>query len=239
MVNERFAEYIGGESVVGRWLSQPADPDQPRLTIIGVVRDFHYRPVFQSIGPIIIQYGAPGWGRHAFVRVAEREAEGSLAHIEEVFHRYAPDRLFEYTFVEDEIEGQYRFAKARADMFRDFGILAIIISCLGLFGLAAYVTEQRSKEIGIRRVLGAPVGGIVMLLTRQFVRWVLIANAVALPLGVLLSYAWLVQFPYRAGVPTSVVVLTVVLSVALATVTVGFRATRAALANPVDAIRYQ
>jgi predicted permease len=239
LVNERFAEYIGGESAVGKWLTQPTDPDQPRLTIIGVVRDFHYRPVYESIGPMIMMHDVPNWARRAFVRIADREADGALAHIEEVFHRYTPDRLFEYTFVEDEIEGGYRFAKARADMFRDFGILAIVISCLGLFGLAAYVTEQRSKEIGIRRVLGAPIGGIVLLLTKQFVRWVLIANAIALPPAMILSYTWLLQFPYRAGLPVTAIVLTVVISIALAALTVSFRATRAALANPAEAIHYQ
>jgi putative ABC transport system permease protein len=239
VVNETFAGIIGGDPVVGKWLTDVDDQGPEPFTIIGVVKDFHFKPVHQRVDPLIIRY-LPDYSLwKTFVRVADRDVQGAVASIKETYHRFRPDHLFEYTFVEDEYEEMYSYVQARSEIFFTFAALAVFISAMGLFGLASYITETRSREIGIRKVFGASAPGVVALLTKDFIRWVLAANVIALPIAYLLSRRWLEGFPYRAELGARYFVAAALLSLLVAAATVSFRAVRAALANPVDAIRYE
>jgi len=239
LINETFARFLGEGSALGKFIRQGNDDDDDVtiLTVIGVVKDFHYKPVSRPIGPLLIQLDHQQALNFAFIRISDRDVPAALAHIEQAFREFQPDQLFDYTFAADSYEGMYRSVRVRAEILRNFAYLAVIISCLGLFGLASFMTEQRSKEIGIRKVLGASVAGIVYLLAKDFVRWVLIANAVALPLAYILASRYLESFSYSSGIDGWLFLRVGGLTVVLALLTVSGRSMQTALSNPVDAIR--
>jgi len=237
VINETFAEYLGEGSAVGKWITNSWQ--ESPLTVIGVVRDFHFKPLYEPIGPLVIFHEPefPFW--YAFVRIRDEQVEETLAFLDEAYHDIRPGRMFEYNFVEEEFEGMYGFLESLGEIFRVFAVVAVILSCVGLFGLATFMTEQRSKEIGIRKVLGASVTGIVMLLTKEFVRWVLVANLIGWPVAYWLMGRWLQGLSYRVDLGPDLFALPGLFSLAAAMIAVGYQALRAALANPVDAIRYE
>jgi putative ABC transport system permease protein len=237
VINETFAKLIGGDTAIGKWITNPFR-DEPSI-VVGVVKDFRFKPVSRPLEPIILFHN-PGYSLWSvFARISGENVPGTIAHIEKAYRELNPDRFFEFRFVEDEYEGMYRFVRFRGEILRDFAALAIIISCLGLFGLASYMTEQRSKEIGIRKVLGASVSGIVALLTKEFILWVVVANVIAWPIAFFLMSLWLEEFNSRVDLTVTPFILAMAAAILIAAVAVSFRAVQAALSNPVDAIRYE
>ncbi len=237
VINETFAGYLGDGSALGKWINN--DFQDAPLTVIGVVRDFHFKPMYEPVGPLVIFHEPEFAFWYAFVRVRETNVEETLAFLEAAYREIRPGRMFEYNFVEEEFEDMYGYMESLGDIFRIFAVVAVILSCVGLFGLATFMTEQRSKEIGIRKVLGAGVSGVVVLLTKEFARWVLVANLIAWPLAYWLVNRWLEGFAYRALLGVGLFVTAGLVSLGAAMVAVGYQAIRAALANPVDAIRYE
>jgi putative ABC transport system permease protein len=237
VINETFADLIGGDTAIGKWIKNPFR-DEPAI-VIGVVKDFRFKPVSRPMEPIILFYKPdyPQWS--AFARISGENIPETVKHIENIYREFNPDRLFELGFVEEEYEGMYRNVHMHGELLRNFAILAVLISCLGLFGLASYMTEQRSKEIGIRKVLGASIAGIVTLLTKEFVRWVLVANLIAWPVAFYLMRKWLEPFNSQVDFSILPYVVSTAAALLIAAIAVSFRAVQAALANPVDAIRYE
>lgn len=155
------------------------------------------------------------------------------------WHELLPGQPFEYFFIDDAFHNQYKSDQRFGQVFGLSAFLAILISCLGLFGLASFSAAQRTREVGIRKVFGASVPGIVVMLSREFAKWVLLANLIAWPVTYFVMSKWLQEFAYRTTVELWALGISSILSLIIAFLTVSFQALRAALANPVDSLRYE
>lgn len=233
LINEAAARRFGLEKPVGellRWRDY-------RGPIVGVVKDFHYASLHQSIEPLAIPLRARG--NDLLVRLQGNDIPGALAHIESEINRLTPDQLFRYAFVSDSFDQLYRAEERLSDVFQVFAGLAILIACLGLFGLAAFVAEQRTKEIGVRKVLGASAWSIVMMLGKHFLSLVLVASLVGMPLAYVVMQRWLESFAYRITLGPNLFLIAIGLAVAIALLTVSYQTLRVAFTNPVKALRYE
>jgi len=237
VINENFAGLIGSPDVLGMRLSQGS----LNMRIIGVVEDFHFTPVDREIGPIMIycdpSYRAFQAYRFMFLRLDPANVPATLASIERAVRARNPGYPFEYRFLDDDYDRLYRSMEREMAIVRAFTLLAILISALGLFGLAAYTAEQRRKEIGVRKVLGASVPGIVALLSGEYARWVLAANLVSVPVSYVLMKGWLRDFPYRIPLGWGIFAGAVAATLLIAQLTVIGQAVRSARTNPADVLR--
>ena len=173
------------------------------------------------------------------IRIKGEGMSPTLAGIESVWKKINPGIPFEYSFLDSSYDRLYRAEKRLSTMFNTFSLLAVLISCIGLLGLASFMAENKTKEIGIRKVLGASVGEVAVLLSRQFFKWVLMANVIAWPLAYTAMNNWLENFAYRIGVALWIFPATAGLTLAAALLTVGYQSLRAALTNPINALRYE
>ncbi|MDH4272717.1 MAG: hypothetical protein OEW18_12165, partial [Candidatus Aminicenantes bacterium] len=206
--------------------------------VVGVVRNFHFRSLHEKIGPMAIVW-FDGWTNNAAIKISGTSIAGAIAHIREVWGEVNPQAPFSYTFM-DETIGRLYAAEARLGrILKIFVGLAVFLSCLGLFGLSAYIAAQKTKEIGIRKVLGAKASEIVVLLSKDFSRWVLLANVFAWPAAYYASEKWLQGFAYRVRLGAGPFLLASVSALAVALLTVGFQSVKAATANPAEAIRHE
>jgi len=174
-----------------------------------------------------------------FAKIGPNAVPEAIAHIEEVHNTFSPEFPFTYHFLDEDFERLYQSQQHFGLILRSFAILAIIISCLGLFGLASFMAERRTQEIGIRKVLGASIPGILFLLTREFVKWVAIANIIAWPAAWIFSTGWLQNFAYRIDPVWDIYIYTALATLGIALLTVCYQAFRAARANPVESLRYE
>ncbi|NIR50297.1 FtsX-like permease family protein [candidate division KSB1 bacterium] len=238
-------DYILNESAVSKlgWKIEEALGETLNLhgrkgRVIGVVKDFHYASLHSAINPLVL-FISPRDFQYLLVKVSPRDISATLDFLSDKWAEFAPHRPFEYQLLDQQFDALYRSEEQLQRFFSIFAALAILIACLGLFGLAAFTAEQRTKEVGIRKVLGASIPSILILLSKEFTRLVMVAIAVASPIAYLVMSNWLADFAYRVELKalTFVVAGTVALTIALATVS--FQAIRAALSNPVDALRYE
>jgi len=206
-------------------------------TIAGVVRDFHFRPLNVPIEPFIFRYAPAEPYFQLLVKTRPGRTQEAIQRISQVYARYEKEAPFQYGFVNAELDQQYRAEQRTGQIMRSFAIMAIFVSCLGLFGLATFTAEQRTKEIGIRKVLGASVTSLVALLSGDFLKLVAIAIVLASPLAWWGVQQWLQQFAYRIDIEVWVFALAGGLAIGIALLTVSFQAIRAALANPVRSLR--
>jgi putative ABC transport system permease protein len=211
---------------------------QDSREVSGVVKDFHYHSLQNAIEPLVLLI-RPDWYRYVSVKIRTEDVPGTLQALEEQWLAFSPSRPMEYFFLDDDYDRQYRTESRLATILSLFTGLAILIACLGLFGLASFVTEQRTKEIGVRKVLGASAGSIIVLLSGDFTRLVLLATLLAFPAAYVLMDSWLQAFPYRISIGPGAFVVAALLGLATALLTVGYQSVRAALANPVDTLRYE
>lgn len=237
ILNETAVRQLGWDNPVGQTIEFLGDDGQIR-TVIGVVKDFHLHSLHGNIEPVII-YMSPGFYRHIALKVQMDNFSETLAHFERVWNRYLPERDFEFVFLEDRMMSAYRALIRLERTFNAFAIIAVLVACLGLFGLAAFTAERRTKEIGIRKVLGASEPNIVGLLSRDFANLVLLANIIAWPLAYWIMNNWLQNFTYRLTLNVWPFALSGFLALLIATITVGYHALKAARTNPVDAVRYE
>jgi putative ABC transport system permease protein len=237
IVNEKAAAIMGFESPVGKRF----DLWENQAKIIGVVRNFHFRPVHQQIEPLMIWIGSNAFKRQILVRLRPHTSnlQNTLAHIEEVWRMYAPGFPFEFHFLNEAFDQNYRDEQKFGKITRYFTLFAILISCLGLFGLAAYMAEQRTKEVGIRKTLGATVPNIVLHFLKEYWPLIVLANVLAWPLAYFLMTKWLQSFAYRAHIGILIYMLSGTLALVIALLTVSYQAIKAATANPVDSLRYE
>jgi putative ABC transport system permease protein len=241
VVNQAFADLLGDGPIVNKKLYRQSQGglESDGYNIIGVVKDFHYKPVSAPIQPLLIEFNNQRSNNYAFIKIADTNISTTLESIEASYHRFLPDQLFEYAFAADDYDAMYGAMTRRGEIMRMFSCLAVLFPCMGLFGLASHLTEKRAKEIGIRKVLGASISSIVFLLTKDFVRWVGIANLIAWPTAFVLSRLMLQSFRENVGVDWLIFAKVGLLTVLLAIGTVSFRSIQAAVANPVDAIRQE
>jgi len=208
------------------------------IEVIGVVKDFHFQSLHDDIRPLIFSWN-PEWLWNANVRIAAGNVRETLRYIEETWKSFSPDFPLEYRFLDNSFNEQYRADEQFGRIFGYFAGLAVFIACMGLFGMASYLAERRTKEIGIRKVLGASATGTVLLLLKDFVRWVVIANVFAWPVAWFVCDLWLRDFAYRAEISPFVFIFAGAGALVMAVLSVSIRTLRTAMINPVNALRYE
>lgn len=207
--------------------------------IIGVVKNFHFESMFQEITPVIFSLGSlkDQPFNHISIKISGDEVQSSINHIRKTWNTFVPEAPFSYTFLDTKFAGLYSAEHRQEKIFTIFAFLAIFIACLGLFGLSAFTISQRTKEIGIRKVLGANVRNIVILLSKDFMLLVGIAAVLGLPVGWFYMNHWLGTFAYHVKIQWWLMLLAVVIASFVALLTIGIKAVKAALANPVESLR--
>lgn len=238
VINEAAAKLLAFKDPVNKalwYLKDFPDKTMSRLHIIGVVKDFNFNSLRQQVTPLVLML-SPQSGCMA-LRINTKNIPGLLAQIEHTWQAMASGRRFSYSFMDDDFNKQYNAEQRTGKIFISFAMLAILIACLGLFGLITYAAEQRIKEIGIRKVLGASVGNIVGMLSADFLKLVMLSGLLAFPFAWWAMNKWLKDFAYRIDIGWWVFVAAGAIAVLIALTTVSFRAIQAALANPVKSLR--
>jgi putative ABC transport system permease protein len=206
--------------------------------IVGVINDFHFESLHQRILPIVffMPTGTGNYGNLS-IKIAGNDVAGALAHIENTWKKFLPEVPYDYSFLDGRFEKLYESENKQGTIFTVFAFIAIFIACLGLLGLSAFAISQRVKEIGIRKVLGANVGNIVGLLSKDFLKLVLIAAIIAFPLAWFAMSKWLEDFAYRINIPWWIFIVAGMIAAVVAFATISFQAMKAANANPVKSLR--
>ncbi len=241
LINETLAKRLGitPEKAPGTRLYTKYDPDpETFVEVAGVMKDFNYNSLHSEVKPFMLVYGPDDYSLSNLIVAAEsKNYKSLLAKIEVLWHKDFLSLPFEYAFLDDEVQKQYETEITLSNIINSFTGIAIFISCLGLFGLAAFSAEQRIKEIGVRKVLGASVFSLITLLSKDFLKLVLIAIVIATPLAWWAMSKWLQEFSYRITISWWMFALAGFIAVLIALFTVSFQAIRAAVANPVKSLR--
>jgi putative ABC transport system permease protein len=263
-VDENFARTFGMHLISGRFFSKdfqgdrnnyvlneaalkimkmdPASAIGKELTfngrkgeIIGVLKDFNFKPVHQAVEPLVMKFN--GSGGNLIVRTTPENIKNILAQVKNAFRDVYADYPFSYGFVDEELSKLYISEQQMGKLFNVFAILSVIVSGLGLFGLSAYAVQKRIKEIGVRKVLGASVTGIVSMLSKDFIKPVAIAAVIAFPTAWWIMNQWLQGFAYRVGINWWIFAVAGIITLVIAFVTISFQTIKAALANPIKSLR--
>jgi len=242
VINETAARELGLEDPIGEQIVAmgPTQEQSQTFTIIGVMKDFHFESLhFQIRSLIVLLYGPNNRGRFVSVRINSEGIRETLAFLESTWLRFAGNQAFEYEFFDDHFAKIYKAEERTGQIFFAFSFLAIIIASLGLFGFAAFISEQRTKEIGIRKVLGATESKIILLLSKQFTKWVVLSNLLAWPIAYYFFHKWLQRFAFRQAISIWSFLLASIVVLTIALLTVSYQTIRAARSNPVDLLRYE
>lgn len=234
LINEAAQQRLGWEAPLGKKILVYGSNRQ----VVGVVQDFHYASIRHKVEPLIL-VPRPSAMWSMMVRFQTDDIPAVLASIEHTFLAVSTAYPFVYSFLDQNYDALYRAEQRLGRIFRGFSFLAILIACFGLFGLAAYTVQQRTKEIGVRKVLGASIGNIVLLVSKDFLKLVLLGIVIAMPIAYAAMTRWLEGFAYRVGVGWEVFILSAFLVIVVAALTVSYQAIKAALADPVETLRYE
>lgn len=233
LLNETAVQALGWEQAIGKAFNFQGQVGP----VVGVMKDFHLHSLHQPIQPLVF-YLDPSEMRYLLVKVVPENIPATVAHIEHTLQAFSPFP-FAYEFLDQAFDRQYKTERTLGQLSGIFTGLALLIASLGLFGLAAYTAEQRTQEVGVRKVLGATVPGLVVLLSREFTKLVIVAFVVAVPVAYFVMHQWLENFAYRIEIGPLVFVMTLVSVLLIAWLSVSYQAFRAARANPVHALRYE
>lgn len=234
IMNEEMVKLLGLKNPVGQAVGQ----DSRKYEILGVVKDFHFNPLHSPIGPLAIVWEDRGWNT-ASIRIAQDQVPAAIAHLQSVWNKLCPDYLFEYGFVDESFNQAYHAEDRLAQLFMYFAMLAVLIASIGLFGLSSYLAMQRTREIGVRKSMGASTANVMKLLTTEYVRWVMLSGVFAIPTTFWVMNKWLQQFAYHVQVSWGSIVLAWLLAMIIAVFTVAWQAYATARANPVEALKYE
>jgi len=234
VVNESAVRFMGMEDPIGKRVTLAGREGR----IIGVVKNFNHKPLIFDISPMVMGI-RPSWFYDVLIKIGPGGIEGGLAHIEKTYKEICPDFPFEYHFLDDWFEMIYVPLKLVNYIFNSFALLAVFISCVGLLGLSSLLMDQRRKEIGIRKVLGASTSGVMILLSGKFLKIVLLANIFAVPVAYFASRMFLNLFVYRTTLDAGLVAVTIAFTLVVTAITISFQVIKTALVNPVEAIRYE
>ena len=242
IVNQAAVERMGWKEPLGKkvmlgGLPQAGDkgPPPPTAQVIGVIKDFHQQSLYNPIEPMIMLCRRANGVIH--IKIQAQHIDKTVAFIGQKWRETYPDRLFEYSFLDQDFESAYEADELRGRIFTTFSALTILIACLGLFGLATFTTEQRVKEIGVRKVLGASVSNVVVLLSKDFTKLVLFSFPIAIPIAWFSMYKWLQHFPYKTDIQAWIFVVACLLTLLICWTTVVYQSVKAAIANPVKSLR--
>lgn len=242
LLNESAVAMYGLEEPLGQEISvfsggTPENPEISTTKVIGVIQNFHFESLRSKIGPLAIFLG-PSRGRLS-IKMKGEDVPGLIADIQEQWNTMGPGQPFDYTFMDEDFSSVYESETRIGEIFSVFTFLAIFIACLGLFGLATFTAEQRTKEVGIRKVVGASIGRIFVLLTAEIMKWVLIANVIALPLAYYFMNRWLDGFAYPVTISWLTFTIALLASLLIALLTVSYQALKTAWMKPVKSLRYE
>ncbi|MFL9482502.1 ABC transporter permease [Chitinophagaceae bacterium LWZ2-11] len=247
LINETMAKRLGLDPATapGTKLYPQQDPGEQitYVEVVGVMKDFNYNSLHDDIKPFMLRFapnGLQGWNisfSNVIVNTSSTNYKSLLGKMSSIWNKDVPGVPFEYNFLDDEIQKQYESEMTLARIINSFTLMAILISCLGLFGLAAFSAEQRNKEIGIRKVLGASVSGIVQLLSKDFLKLVFIAMLIASPIAWWAMSKWLQDFAYKVSISWWMFAVAGALAIFIALFTISFQAIKAAIANPIKSLR--
>jgi len=232
IINQTMARNMGLKHPVGERINWGQGQGVP---IIGVVEDFNYESVKQPIGPMVMMLG--NWTTTVAVRTNTADIKGLIAGIGKIWHGFAPQQTLRYDFLDESFEHMYADVRQTGNIFTSLAVLAVCIACLGLFALSAFMAEQRRKEVGIRKVLGASVMEVAGLLTRDFLRLVALAIVIGTPIAWWIMNWWLQDYVYRMTMGAGIFIGAAVLVMVIALLTIAWQAIRAAADNPVAALR--
>lgn len=233
ILNESAVKLTGLKDVVGQIIKW----DTTHYKVVGVVKDMVMESPYEPVKPTIFVMN-PGWANVVTVRIKPtKPMREALAKIETIFRRYNPSAPFEYKFTDAEYANKFSDEKRIGDLATFFAVLAVFISCLGLFGLASFVAEQRTKEIGVRKVLGASVFNLWQMLSKDFVNLVIISCSIAIPVAWFFLHQWLQKYPYRTDISWWIFVIAAFGAMLITLLTVSYQAIKAALMNPVNSLR--
>jgi len=240
VINKKAAQYFGIENPVGKklriWWTEKD------LTIIGIIDNFHFESLHhnvRSMGYLLPEAIDSTRKPYLLVKISSQVTSDVLSDLRKTWQSMSAGLPFEFTFLDEKVNSLYQNDNRAGRIVTLFSCLAIFVSCLGLFGLAAFVAEQRTKEIGVRKVLGAPLSHIMWLLTGQFVKWVIVANLIAWPVGYLIMNRWLEGFAFRASLPIWIFLTSGLAALTIAALTVSSQVIKAALANPAECLKYE
>jgi len=237
VVNETFAKKLGvaPHDLIGKMLKLGR---RPYLPIVGVMKDFNSTSLHEEIRPCLLATRRTAY-YEAGIKINMQGASEALRYIEKAWTAAFPEFVYSYEFLDERVAGFYREEQKMSQLFRAFSSIAIIIGCIGLFGLVSFVAAQRTKEIGVRKVLGATMRHILMIFSRELAVLIVAAFIIAVPIAYLIMNKWLENFAYRIEIGAPVFVLAFISSAMIAALSVGYRAIKAALANPVESLRYE
>ena len=235
VVNETVVKNLGltnANSAIGKLINV----NGKTCPIVGVIRNFHINSLRDAIGPVVLTTIKGLYGT-ANIKINMHQSQDVIASMQNIWSKYFPDYVFEYSFLDQSIANYYKQEAQLSILYKIFSGIAIFISCLGLYGLISFMAIQRRKEIGIRKVLGAPVLDIVVMLSKEFTILIAIAFLIASPIAWYFMQQWLQQYTYRIMIGSGFFILTIVSSLLIAWITVGYTAIKAAIANPVKSLR--
>ncbi|MCD6329896.1 MAG: ABC transporter permease [Candidatus Cloacimonetes bacterium] len=234
LLNEEAIKQMGLEDPIGKEYSFWGNEGE----IVGVMKDFHFKSLHNPIEPMLFMV-FKDYVDYLVVRIGADDPENTIAYLEQTMNKFEPESNHEFRFFDERYNAMYHSEQEMEMILKIFTILAIFIACLGLFGLSTFMTQQRTKEIGIRKVLGANVPNIVIILSKEFTKWVIIANLIACPVAYFILNSLLQNFAYRISIGYQVFGITIVLSILIAIITVSFQTFKAANSNPVKALKYE
>lgn len=235
IVNEAAVDFMKMDAPIGKMFSIWQNEGR----IIGVVKNFHSRSLHSEIVPVVFTQRQFTSLSKMFIRVNPQNVQATLSHIKSLWNDFVPNYPFEFEFLDDSFQRQYNNEAKIQTLFQYFSLFAIFISCIGLFGLAAFTAQRRTKEIGIRKAIGATVFSLIGLMLKDFVKWLVLAAFIAIPIAWFAMSKWMENFAYKANINWSVFALASIIVFFIAIATVSWQALRAATANPVEALRYE
>jgi putative ABC transport system permease protein len=239
VINETAVKKLGLTNPVGKRFHKEFDGGKPGefVTIIGVLKDFHFLSLHSQIHPMLIRHLTDANGMYTSVKFHPGNITGTLKLIKETWEVFSGDQPFEYSFLDNDLDTLYQSEQKTGEIFGLFSILAVFIACLGLLGLASFAAVHRTREIGIRKVLGASSPEIVILLSKEFSKWVLIANIIAWPIAYFAMDKWLQNFAFRVSIGIGPIFLSGIFTLLMALLTISYQSIKAAVVNPIDTLR--
>lgn len=234
ILNEEAIRQMHLDNPVGKWYGEGED----KGFIAGVVKDFHFDTLHRKIEPMLI-VNSYKYSQYILVRLKKEHEGKALAYLQNTWNKIAPSSLFTTTFLTDRLEDRYGSEKNLLRLFNVFSAIALLIACLGMFGLSLFAVEQRIKEIGVRKVLGASVPSIIILLTKDFTKWVVFANILAWPAGWIVFDRWLNHFAYHSNLNITPFILAAFFAFVISIIAVWYQSFKAAVANPITSLKYE
>jgi len=234
LVNETFVKRMGWSDPIGKKI-EAGDENTLRARVVGVIADYHQTGMYNEIESLLLEYRE--FNNILYIKLSGNNTEQTISYIESKWKEVFPDQPFAYTYLSERFNRQFEADEKRGLIFTMFTILAILIACLGLFGLASYMVEQRTREVGIRKVFGASEGVVIRLISREFLVLVTISIIIAVPTAYLVMSNWLENYVYRTSVGVPLLLLAAGLTLVITFITVGYKAYQASVMNPANAIR--